>query len=192
MKNLTGKKAVVLRDELNITGGGLYCIMPYETLDRKGNAIFKVGLALDFNKRMEQYHTYFSNGVYYDAFLQNPPVRTIETRNKPLQTKTKLYLEIEKFIIDDIVKNGGKRIYSTTRIKNKNDKKEGSTEWIYTNEDTIHRAFLTAEKKYGGQSHLFYLDGLDPTTGKLTSINDDAKTKEKQTPLYVGKIIYKR
>jgi hypothetical protein len=32
-KNNTGKKVLVLRDELNITGGGVYCLMPFDSLD---------------------------------------------------------------------------------------------------------------------------------------------------------------
>jgi hypothetical protein len=188
----TGKKVVVLRDELNISGGGLYCLMPYETLDNKGKAIFKIGLAVNFDKRFEAYHTYFPMGVYYEAFLVNPPVREVKTRTMTkLTTKTSKYLEIEKFIIDDIVaEKGSQRISSTTRIKNKNEDEEGMTEWVYTNEITIHEAFLKAEKKFGGKTHLFYLDGLNPETGKLQTINDTSKERAKDNPLYTGKIIF--
>jgi hypothetical protein len=188
----SGKKVVVLRDELNITGGGLYCLMPYETLDKKGKAIFKIGLAIDFDKRMDQYHTYFPLGVYYEAFLVNPKVKNIKTRTMTkLETTTIKYKEIEKFIIDDIVaQKGSQRISSTTRIKHRNEDEEGATEWIYTDETTIHEAFLKAEKKYGGKTHLFYLDGLNPETGKLQTINDTAKERAKDNPLYTGKIIF--
>ncbi len=46
-------------------------------------------------------------------------------------------------------------------------KKEGETEWIYTNEDIIHNVFLDAKAKFGGTTKLFYLEGLDPDTGNL-------------------------
>jgi hypothetical protein len=93
--------------------------MPYETLNVKGKAIFKIGLAINFDKRMDSYHTYFPMGVYYEAFLVNPPVREVKTRTMTkLTTKTMKYLEIEKFIIDDIIKHKGSQIVSsTTRVK---------------------------------------------------------------------------
>ncbi len=56
---------------------------------------------------------------------------------------TKIEIEIVKHIID----NGGKLIYSSTRSKNPNEKKEGATEWIYTDENTIHEAFSWSQIK---------------------------------------------
>ena len=63
------KKYTVIRDELKIKGGGLYCFLPYANLDKFHKSIFKVGLADNFNKRNEQYSTYFPLGVYFVAFL---------------------------------------------------------------------------------------------------------------------------
>ena len=53
------KKYTIIRDELNLKGGGLYCYLPFGNLDKHHKAIFKVGLAMNFNSRTEQYHTYF-------------------------------------------------------------------------------------------------------------------------------------
>lgn len=184
------KKITVVRDELELKGGGLYCFMPFERIDKKKKAVFKIGLATNFNSRLEQYHTYFPNGVYMVAFLENPPLPKV-LRSKPKETPTKQhYLAIEKFIFNNVVENGGKRLYSTTRVKNPNADKEGETEWVYTNEVIIHNAFLEAKKKYGGNLKLFYLEGIDPNTNKLTSINELAKQLEDKTPNYTGKIIY--
>lgn len=63
-----GKKVTILNDELKIKGGGLYCYMPFEKLDKHKKAVFKIGLAIDFNSRTEIYHTYYPNGVYMVAF----------------------------------------------------------------------------------------------------------------------------
>ena len=71
-------------------------------------------------------------------------------------------------------------------------KKEGATEWIYTDEDTIHEAFSWAQKKYNGKVHLFYLEGVNPDTLKFESITDKAKEKENDKPLYTGKIMFHR
>lgn len=191
-KNNTGKKFLVLRDELNITGGGVYCLMPFDALDNQKKAIFKIGMAIDFNKRMESYHTYFPEGVYYNAFLENPPVRATTRGNPKEETKKMKYTKIEKDIVKHIIDNGGKLIYSSTRSKNPNEQKEGATEWIYTNENTIHQAFSWAQKKYNGKVHLFYLEGVNPDTLKFESIVDKAKEKENDKPLYTGKIMFHR
>ena len=48
-------KHTVLRDELKVKGGGIYCFLPYERLDKHKKAVFKIGLAIDFNQRTENY-----------------------------------------------------------------------------------------------------------------------------------------
>ena len=113
---MSKKKKTIVRDELELKGGGLYCYMPFEHLDKHHKAVFKIGMAVDFNKRTEQYHTYFPLGVYMIAFLEDPPIPRTTRRNKT-ETPTKAhYLKIEKFIFDLVDKNGGERIYSTTRV----------------------------------------------------------------------------
>ncbi len=184
------KKQTIVRDELNVKGGGLYAYMPFERLDSYHKAVFKIGMAADFNKRTEQYHTYFPLGVYMVAFLENPPVPR-NTRRNQNETPTKAhYLKIEKFVLNYLDKHNAKMIHSTTRVKNPNVDKEGQTEWVYTNETLIHEAFTAAKKQFGGKLKLFYLEGLDPVTNKFTSINDIAKANEQSKPNYTGKIIF--
>ena len=201
MKNKTGKKVTVIRDELKLTGGGLYCYMPFERLDKFKKAVFKIGLAIDFNSSTEQYHTLFPTGVCMVAFLQNPPIPRAMLRSYTKEQKEQLdkgknsmkrihYQKIEKFILDYVDTHGGKRIHSTTRVKNPNERNEGETEWTYTNDTIVHEAFDEAHKKYGGTLHSFYLEGLDPNTMEFTSINQIATQKEKTKPSYVGKIIF--
>lgn len=183
------KKHTVVRDELNLKGGGLYCYLPFGNLDKHHKSIFKVGLAMNFKSRTEQYHTYFPLGVYMVAFLEEPRV-PIKTRSKNETTKKEQYIKIENFIMDYLTKNGASRVYSTTRTKHSNEKNEGQTEWFYTNEDLIHEAFTEAKKKFGGELKLFYLEGLDPKTGNFTSINEAHKKEENKKPNYVGKIVF--
>ena len=38
-----GRKWSVVRDELNIRGGGLYCILPFDNTDQEGKAVYKIG-----------------------------------------------------------------------------------------------------------------------------------------------------
>lgn len=187
VKNNTGRKVSVVKDDLNIKGGGIYCFMPFSTLDKNKKAIFKIGMSMDFSSRTEAYHTYFPLGVYMVAFLQEPRVRN--TRSKSV-TRKQLFLKAEKWIMKYIENKGAKRIRSTARVQNANVDNEGDTEWFYTNEDLIHEAFTEAEKTFGGEKHLFYLEGLDPDTNKLTSINEIAKQDGNTKPNYTGKIIY--
>ena len=190
MSKNTDKKHSVIRDELKLSGGGLYCFMPFNRIDKHKKAVFKIGLAINFTHRTENYHTYFPNGVYMVAFLENPPIpRT--TRSQKGKSRKEHYLAIEKYLFNHVIENGAKRIYSTTRTKNPNEKKEGETEWVYTDEITIHEAFTDAKTKYGGNLKLFYLEGIDPETNKLTSINQIANEEEHSSKQhYTGKIIY--
>jgi len=183
------KKYTVVYDELQLKGGGLYCFLPFANLDKNHKAIFKIGVAMNFKSRTEQYHTYFPNGVYMVAFLEEPRI-PIKTRSKKGITKKEQFLKIENFIMDYLVKEGAKRVYATTRIIKLNENNEGQTEWFYTDENLIHEAFTEAKKKFGGEIHLFYLEGLDPKTLKFSSINDEFKKDEKLKPNYVGKIVY--
>lgn len=184
------KKQTVVYDELGIRGGGIYAVMPFSKLDKNKNAVFKIGSATNFRKRIEEYHTYFPVGIYLVAFLKSPPVPR-PLRSNPKETPTKSHhFRIEQFIYDDIQKNGGIPISSTTRIQNMNASKEGKTEWIYTNDTTIHEAFLKAKQKFGGDVELYYLDGIDDQ-GKKTSINQAANKREKnENKLYTGMITY--
>ena len=213
-KKYTGKKITTM-ELIGLQGkGGCYCFMPYDTIDANQNAMFKIGMSLNFKQRAEQYHTYFPNGVYNVAFLADPPLRDqdkwsddqIKTwREKRKQKsnieymeatvkdaqKSALYKEIEKFLFKYVSENYGQQIYATTRVKFANKDKEGVTEWVFGNEDVIHEAFEKAHKVYGGELKQFYLSGFDSNTGKIIeSINDIAEAKKKKLPSYTGQIIF--
>ena len=177
-----GRKVSVIRDEMGMKGGGIYCFMPFYNLDSDQNAVFKVGMAIDYSSRVEQYHTYFPNGVWMCAFLNLPPVPKKTRGNQNAKENMKShYLEIEKYIFDSLKILGAKRIHSTTRIRGLNDKNEGQTEWLYTDDSVIHNAFQLAKHKYGGKLLLYNL------------VNKDVKESEKQAllkPHFEGRLIY--
>jgi hypothetical protein len=174
---MSRKKVTVIRDELKIKGGGLYAFLPFDNLDKNHNAVFKIGLALNLNKRVEQYHTYFPQGVYMIAFLEDPPI-PLTLRHKKGPTRKEHYIKIEKFILKFIDNNGGKRIHTTARVINPNVERKGETEWEYTNDDIIHKAFEAAKKKFGGTLNLY----------KLRKLQIDDTSTEKT---YIGKIKFK-
>ena len=160
------KKYVVIHDledfKLKNKDGGMYAILPYERLDKHGNALFKVGQADDYKKRFESYHTYYPNGFYYKNLLAEPRANRKNDKGERLGKKV-YYNKIEKFIHKDIVENGGKQLRTTTRIKNskKNVNNLGDTEWFYTNPKTLDTAFNDAHKKFGGSVYNPHLDTLN-------------------------------
>ena len=215
-KNFTGKKMKVASDILNLKGkGGCYCIMPHERIDDNSKALFKIGMSLDFTSRIDEYHTYFPEGVFHVAFLCDPTVEEWSenekkewkekwmkaTKNKKLQVtpkdvikamKTQKYKEIEKYIFEYVANNNGQRLHSTVNVRHPDPiTKKGETEWFYTDDSLVHEAFTSAEEKYGGEKLLFSLGGLDPETGELIeSINVIAEKKLKTLPHYSGSITY--
>lgn len=142
-------KSSIVRDELGHTKGGIYCFFPFAHVDNKDKGVFKIGLATKtYYNRLEAYHTYFPQGVYMIAFLEEPYIPPA-TRASEVSLLTQ-YRKIENFILKIIEDEGGERIKSPARVNN-----EGKTEWVYTNIKTIHRAFLAAEKQYGGTASLY-------------------------------------
>ena len=176
--------------------GGLYAILPYEKIDKHGNALFKVGLTNNFEKRMESYLTAYPFGFYYKNLLASPSKHREDFRTNPktkegvrptpeereLARKTtgsKYYKHIESSIFKDIEAHGGKNLKSTARIRNA-DHNGGNTEWYYTNEKTLDTAFKDAFKIYGGRN-------LETHLG---DINKDA-AKNKRGSDYSAEIHYK-
>lgn len=150
------KKHVVVRDELKVNGHGLYAFTPFESNDKHGKRVFKVGLSMDISKRIDGYHLLFPDGVHLCAFLHDIPTRHA-TRKHQAETKLTTMLKAEKEMIDFIVTQGGVQIRSTTRIKAANDQ-GGKTELMYTSIDVIHNAFEHIRQQFGGKMILFDLN----------------------------------
>ena len=177
------KKYVVIHDlkdfPLKNGTGGMYAILPYERLDKHGNALFKVGQADDYKKRFESYHTYYPLGFYYKNLLANPRAnkRGADGKRELIGNKT-YYNKVEKFIHQDIVANGGKQLKTTTRIKNskKNNENLGDTEWFYTNEKTLDKAFDDAHNKFGGDKYNASVKGINKEA-KKNAVGADYKAE---------------
>ena len=168
-------KYTVIGDELNHTHkyGSIYCIMAYDYLDAKKKSVFKIGMTTSkLPKRVEQYHTYFPNGITLVAVIENPTNKLFMKTKAPIRKIH--YEEIEDFIMDEIVKMGGFRINATTRVR-----KDGDTEWVYTDLNTIHKAFSKAHKEYGG----------DFTPYNLNDFNKEMETAKKKKH-FMGQYIF--
>jgi hypothetical protein len=184
----TGKKISILRDELRITGAGIYAFMPWTSTDRHKKAVIKIGESGDLARRAEDYSTYFPNGVYMLGFItdiKTPP----GTRANPRKPARRIREDMEQFIMDFIDKDaGGKRLYSSARVRRPNsDTLQGETEWVYCTVALLHEAFVACAEKFHGETNLFYLEGLNPDTGKIEKVTAAVP----EGAHYTGKVIFK-
>ena len=54
----------------NYEGSGIYCFFPFDKLEADNKGVFKIGNTTQtFQQRLQQYHTYFVNGVYVLFFI---------------------------------------------------------------------------------------------------------------------------
>lgn len=147
------KKWTVVRDELGVRGPGLYAIYPFERLNRYNKGLFKVGMSLKLDERIDgDYHRDFPFGVYLLEFLQEPAGTRMSSRTTATgkgEVRKKL-LKYEKELFDLIIDKGGERIYSTTRVTKQNKQGLGATEWVYASPKMIHDSFVEIHTAYGG------------------------------------------
>jgi hypothetical protein len=143
---MVNHKRITFLKEKNVTGGGVYCIYPFSSLDNKGKGVFKIGAADSsfYNRCEQQYHTFFPMGFQYKALLERPvKMRRVD------ESRKSYYDRIEKEIYDRVVKEKcSTAIFSGARLV-----LGGKTEWVYTTPACIDRAFAWADKRYGGTFH---------------------------------------
>lgn len=181
--------------------GGLYAILPYEKLNRNKKALFKVGLADNYDRRFESHHTYYPLGFYYKNLLLNPKKNIADIRKQtdeqfkkknqgqrptPAQraalkklTNIKNYLSAEKAVFAEIKELGGQQLRTTTRVRDANET-GGVSEWFYTNEKTLDKAFEKAHKDFGGKLLSTHLNDINSKSAS-----------NKSSATYTGEIHYK-
>lgn len=147
--------------------GGVFCYMPYKSLDKSNKSTFKIDSALDISKYHEELKKFFPSGFYVIALLLSPNVGVNAIKNLELYYKL-----IKDHIIDMILANGGKS----------NKDFEGG--WVYCSEKMIHSAFREASNEYGGEAKEFGL------TGRRTDTFEFVDVKQTENPEYVGKVVF--
>lgn len=147
--------------------GGIFCYMPYKSLDKSNKSTFKIDSALDISKCHEELKKFFPSGFYVIATLSSPNVGI-----NAIQDLELYYKLIKDHIIDMILANGGK--------SNKNI--EGG--WVYCSEKVIHDAFYKASNEYGGEAKEFGL------TGRRTDTFEFVDIQKTNNPEYVGKVVF--
>ena len=159
-----------------IDGGGVYAFYPFDKFDENGKGVYKIGMTTNFHKRIGSYHTYLPEGMYFQAFLQNPSLKRKGREN------TSYYIAIEKEIFRRIEDLGGEVVKMEVR---KTDNLR--TEWIYTNQATIDKAFREADIKYSGkygrllEYNLLGKNGIEKKTEERIKKNE---------PLFTGEIVF--
>jgi len=154
-----------------ISGSGVYCFFPFDSLDKNKKGVFKIGMTGHFDKRIRGYHTYLPQGMYYKCFLRNPSLK------KEGMDTYSYYVKIEKEIFRKIKELGGEVIEMETRKVN-----NGETEWIYASEKIIEAAFDLAYEKYGGKH-------TDLEIGDLSHLNR-LKPKLERDKIFKGEIYF--
>jgi hypothetical protein len=144
-------------------GGGIYAYLPFDNRTKHNKSMFKIGFTTNFMKRESNYHTYLPEGVYRVALLTNPmkpgPQNFTVPKNPEKDKKGYMrYLKhVEKFVFELIEKNGGEILSTNNRPFN-----EGETEWIFTSQDIIHKAFQKAGTLFGGVVDIYSLTNAFP------------------------------
>ena len=155
------RKDTVIHKELNIVGkSGVYCFLPYETLDRHGKAVFKIGMTTrDFADRIEDYHTYYPLGVYIVFLLTYEGMRGFSRLTKAeKETKKKV---IEESVMEAIVEQGGKRMVFPSRPGGNG--RAPRSEWVYASYDEIEKAFDDIHAEHYGTLHKAHLGDINAT-----------------------------
>ena len=160
----TRKKKIVGGKSTN--SGGIFCYMPYNSLDTHNKSTFKIESALNIREQLKYLKKFFPSGFFVISILKTPSVgsKTIKSR--------KIYYElIKENIIEFTINDGGV-------AENSEDG------WVYCSIDDIHKAFKKAEKKYGGEFQEFGM------TGKVNDTMELIDVKNTKKPVYVGKIVF--
>jgi hypothetical protein len=146
--------------------GGVYCYMPYESLNEDDKSNFKIDSAMDINLKNEELKKFYPEGFFVIACLFDP--------NKEINNLDQIdyYGNIISHILNIMLKNGGEI------------QKQYEKGWIYSKESTIHDAFQKSYEVYGGDLEQYSLIGRDENTFKLIDV------KKKSNPEFVGKVVF--
>jgi hypothetical protein len=151
----------------NSSSGGVFCYMPYNSLDKQNKSTFKIESGVNILEQIKKLKIFFPQGFFVIAMLKSPKIGIKEIRNN--ETYYKLIMDK---IIEITIDNGG--ISDPTNDNG----------WVNSTIDIIHNAFRTAEEMYGGECLEYGL------TGKINDTMNLIDVKNTEKPVYVGKVIF--
>jgi hypothetical protein len=164
------KKYTVANNELNLkTKNGLYCFLPFERII-KDKGVFKVGMTTqEYASRIENYHTYFPEGLYLCFFLTPP--RSNKDANINL-----IIREMETLLLKELKTQGAKQLYFSTR------KNQDKSEWFYASFRELENAFEAVQQAFKGSTLKRY---------NANKINKNAQLRlNSSKDKYVGEIVF--
>jgi hypothetical protein len=163
----TRKKKIVGGNK-STSSGGIFCYMPYSSLDTHNKSTFKIESATNIREQLKYLKKFFPSGFYVISILKTPSVGS-----KTIKSRKIYYQLIKENIIEFTINDGG--------VTENKPIEDG---WVYCSIDNIHNAFNKAEKKYGGELQEFGMTGRVNDTMELIDV------KNTKNPVYVGKIIF--
>jgi hypothetical protein len=165
-------------------GGGIYCLYPWDNdLEDGQRGIFKIGNTCStFQKRLNEYHTYFIHGVFAIAFLY---VRSKD--GKEIDGHKKILNDLEKELVKLLKQKGGVMMVDPDRVW-----KGGQSEFIYSNLNDIYKSFVElhyfAKKKYPNLKYTFDMKkNVNKTSEEITEENE---IKRKWKKVFVGELVF--
>jgi hypothetical protein len=161
----TKKKNTSIEIEEKLDGAGIYCFLPYDSLDLSGSGLFKIMITNDIVNNVKDMKLYYPGGFNVIAAL---------LYKDNFNDKEEYFQERMKNILKEVMNNKGII----------NEKHENG--WIFTTVDVIHIAFKKESKKRKPKSKLFVynLTGIDKDTLSGKEI------EKKENPLFKGKIVF--
>lgn len=172
-------------------GGGIYSIMPWSSIEEINNkqySIYKLGLAVNFQKRAGSYHTSFPNGFYWCALLYVKPKFKIPKESCVL--KWKEYLThygtvlravenavFRQFFINNVIQTRSQAIDTSPVIikNNQRVRNEGNSEWIFSSNEEIHKVFTQVANMYNNIPEFTKMWAF--SVSKTTHIDTDPHTR---------------
>ena len=165
--NKRTRKKRIVGGNISTSSGGIFCYMPYNSLDIHNKSTFKIESATNIREQMKNLKKFFPTGFYVISILTKPSVGS-----KTIKSRKNYYHLIKDNIIEfALVDDSGIM----------DDSKDG---WVHCSIDDIHNAFKKAETKYGGELQEFSL------TGRVNDTTEFLDVKNTKKPEYVGKIIF--
>ena len=151
----------------SIHGGGVFCYMPYDGLDKSNKSIFKIESSTNIEDSIAQLKKYYPDGFYVNAILLKPQ------KNKRKGQRFAAYYEVIKDkIIENLISIGGE-------VQNEYDRG-----WVYCFEQSIHDEFNTTAINYGAGIHIYNLSGRNKDSFKMVD------TQLVSVPTFTGKVVF--
>ena len=170
-----------ISEHIRPRNGGIYAIYPwynFDTINRKHYGVYKIGLAVNYQRRSGQYHTSFVNGFFWVSLITINPTfkRPLESQVEKWKEYVSIYSAVLRAVENSCFREFFLQRFIRTRShvdiepviikQNMRTRNDGHTEWIYTSYEDIQTVFQTVAHNYS----------QNPDYNKLWTFNASEKT----------------